>query len=107
MLPEASWFIDVIKIGGPPVIILLFAAVLVLMKEVGKRDVLIAALHKEKEDMYKEWREESANRNERVTNALNNSTLAISDHSANSEAVKTTLNAISAFMAGMAGRMSS
>lgn len=101
-----EWITDIVKAIGPqpPIIILLLVTVGFLVREVWKRDSVITALHKEKESMYNQWREESQQRNDRVTNALNSSTLAISDHSANAESVNTTLKAIAAFMAGMAHR---
>lgn len=103
-MPEFNWYLEVIKVGGPPVIILLATAVVLLYRELKARDKAIATLHKEKEEMYNQWRKESSERNQRLMDALHNSTIAISDHSANAESMKVGLQGIMTFMAGYVER---
>lgn len=93
--------IEIIKQGGPAVVAILLAILCWhLNNERVKHLQTIEKMHDEKEAMYREWLEESQNKNERLQTGLSNSTIAITTNSANTDAIKVSLNAIMTFMAG-------
>lgn len=101
MIEQFSWLIDAIKIGGPPVIILLTLAVILLLRENRRLVGVIDAMHTEKDKMFREAKLESDTRTERLLTALNNNTAAINTNSTNTEAVKGSLNSILMVIAGL------
>jgi signal transduction histidine kinase len=101
MIEEFSWLIDAIKIGGPPVIILLTLAVVLLLRENRRLSNLIESMHDEKEKMFREWKTETDTRTERLLTALSNNTTAINTNASNTESVKGSLNSILMVIAGV------
>ena len=97
--------VEIITKGGPAALALVMAVIAIqFWKEIKKRDKIIEKMHDEKEAMYREWLEESGERNDRLASTIANNTIAITTNSQNSESVRTSLNAIMTFMAGFLER---
>lgn len=102
---DLGWALQIIKDGGPAAVaLLMFAGCVILYRDNAKLRATIETMHDEKEAMFREWKEETDTRKERLLTALSNSTVAITTGAANMDAVKHSLNAIMAFIGGQTER---
>lgn len=101
MLKELGWLLDVIKVGGPPVIILMTVAIVLLLRENRRLTAVIDLMHNEKEKMFREAKTETDAKTERLLTALSTNTVAINTINANTDSVKVSLNSILMVIAGV------
>ena len=102
MMSEWKWLVDIIAVGGPPVILLQFAALYLVIRDWRARGVTIEAMHKEKELMYQQWIKDGSVTAERLNAALNNSAVVISSAAAESDGLRAAVSSFEkAFNHGM------